>query len=84
MRLSPATRNLLRAGVGVTLAFIYIPLLVIFVYAFNGGTTLKWPLDGLTTEWFGKALEDDGERGGERQVVGVVGEDDVADELRVG
>jgi putative spermidine/putrescine transport system permease protein len=62
MRLSSATRNLLRTGVGVTLAFIYIPLLVIFVYAFNGGTTLKWPLDGLTTEWFGKALEDDGAR----------------------
>ena len=34
---------LLRAGVGVTLAFIYIPLIVIAIYAFNGGTTLEWP-----------------------------------------
>ena len=62
MRLSPATRNLLRTGVGITLAFIYIPLVVVAIYAFNGGTTLKWPLDGLTTEWFGKALENDGAR----------------------
>ncbi len=29
--------NLLRAGVGLTLAFIYVPLIVIAVYAFNGG-----------------------------------------------
>ena len=62
MRLSPATRNLLRVGVGITLAFIYIPLIVVAVYAFNGGTTLKWPLDGLTTEWFGEAIKDSGAR----------------------
>jgi putative spermidine/putrescine transport system permease protein len=37
MRLSPATRNLLRGGVAITLAFIYIPLIVIAIYAFNGG-----------------------------------------------
>jgi putative spermidine/putrescine transport system permease protein len=62
MRLSPPTRNLLRVGVGITLAFIYIPLIVIAIYAFNGGTTLKWPLDGVTTEWFGKAIQDEGAR----------------------
>jgi putative spermidine/putrescine transport system permease protein len=62
MRLSRQTRNYLRVGVGVTLAFIYFPLLVIFVYAFNGGVTLKWPLDGLTTRWFSEALQDDGAR----------------------
>jgi putative spermidine/putrescine transport system permease protein len=60
MRLSPATRNLLRGGVAVTLAFIYVPLIVIAVYAFNEGTTLSWPLDGLTTEWFPKAVENQG------------------------
>ncbi len=62
MRLSPTTHNLLRLGVGITLAFIYLPLLVILVYAFNAGTTLSWPLDGVTTEWFGKALRDSGFR----------------------
>jgi putative spermidine/putrescine transport system permease protein len=60
MRLSPATRNLLRGGVGITLAFIYVPLIVIAVYAFNGGNTLKWPLDSLTTEWFGEAVKNQG------------------------
>ena len=62
MRLSPTTRNLLRLGVGITLAFIYIPLLVIAIYAFNAGTTLRWPLDGLTTKWFSDALHDSGAR----------------------
>ena len=52
----------MRAGVGVTLAFIYIPLLVIFIYAFNEGRTLAWPLDGVTTKWFSEALQDSGAR----------------------
>src|SRR5215213_5937118 len=62
MTLSPKYRNLLRVGVGITLAFIYIPLLVIAIYAFNGGTTLKWPLDSVTTHWFGDAIHDSGAR----------------------
>jgi putative spermidine/putrescine transport system permease protein len=62
MRLSAGTRNLLRLGTGITLAFIYIPLIVIAIYAFNGGVTLKWPLDGLTTKWFGEAIRDSGAR----------------------
>jgi putative spermidine/putrescine transport system permease protein len=48
--------------VGITLAFIYIPLIVIAIYAFNGGVTLKWPLDGVTTKWFGDAIRDSGAR----------------------
>ena len=62
MTFSPASRNLLRAAVGITLAFIYIPLLVIAIYAFNGGTTLKWPLDSVTTHWFSVTLHDSGAR----------------------
>jgi putative spermidine/putrescine transport system permease protein len=53
---------MLGLGVGVTLAFIYIPLIVIAIYAFNGGTTLSWPLESVTTEWFGKALDNQGAR----------------------
>ena len=33
-------------GVGLTLAFIYIPLVVILIYAFNAGKTLEWPPAG--------------------------------------
>jgi putative spermidine/putrescine transport system permease protein len=62
MRLSPVTRNLLRGGVAVTFAFIYIPLIVIAVYAFNGGTSLAWPPPSLTTEWFGEAIDNSGAR----------------------
>jgi putative spermidine/putrescine transport system permease protein len=62
MRLSRTTENLLRVGVWITLAFIYIPLIVVAIYAFNGGTTFKWPLESLTTEWFPKAFENQGAR----------------------
>jgi putative spermidine/putrescine transport system permease protein len=62
MTFSRRSRNLLRLGVGITLAFIYIPLLVIAIYAFNGGTTLKWPIDGVTTHWFSVAVHDSGAR----------------------
>jgi putative spermidine/putrescine transport system permease protein len=62
VRLSAATRNLLRAGVFVTLAFIYIPLIVIAIYAFNGGNTLQWPPPHLTTHWFGQAVNNSGAR----------------------
>jgi putative spermidine/putrescine transport system permease protein len=62
MRLSRGTRNVLRVGVGITLAFIYIPLIVIGIYAFNGGLTLEWPPPSLTTEWFPKAIDNQGAR----------------------
>jgi putative spermidine/putrescine transport system permease protein len=42
--------------VGITLAFIYIPLIVIAIYAFNKGITLKWPPESLSTKWFGEAF----------------------------
>ncbi len=60
MRLSRRAQALLRIGVGVTLAFIYIPLIVIAIYAFNGGATLQWPPTSLTTHWFGVAVNDQG------------------------
>jgi putative spermidine/putrescine transport system permease protein len=62
MRLSPATRNLLRGGVAITLAFIYLPLIVIAIYAFNGGGSLEWPPPSLTAHWFGDAIQNSGAR----------------------
>ncbi len=59
MRLSRRAQALLRLAVGLGLAFIYIPLIVIGIYAFNSSKILKWPPPGLTTEWFGKAFESD-------------------------
>jgi len=62
MRLSRPTGILLRLGVGLTLLFIYIPLVVIGVYAFSSATTLEWPPPGFTLEWFSKAVENAGAR----------------------
>jgi putative spermidine/putrescine transport system permease protein len=56
MRLSRSSRISLRIVVAIVLAFIYIPLIVIFIYAFNGGATQQWPPSSLTTHWFGVAI----------------------------
>jgi putative spermidine/putrescine transport system permease protein len=62
MRLSGRSQALLRVGVGITLAFIYVPLIVIAIYAFNAGNTLEWPPPGLTAHWFSVAVGDNGAR----------------------
>jgi putative spermidine/putrescine transport system permease protein len=53
---------LLRSAAGVTLAFIYLPLLVIGLYAFNERRTLAWPIPGLTVKWFERAIDNPGVR----------------------
>jgi putative spermidine/putrescine transport system permease protein len=62
MRLTRRARVLLRTAVGAALAFIYIPLLVIVIYAFNSSKILKWPPPGLTLDWFTKAFESESAR----------------------
>jgi putative spermidine/putrescine transport system permease protein len=59
---SRLTRVLLRLGAGATLAFIYLPLVVIAVYAFNENISQTWPIDHYTTKWFGQAWRDEGVR----------------------
>jgi putative spermidine/putrescine transport system permease protein len=59
---SRLTRVLLRVGSGLTLAFIYLPLVLIAVYAFNKSVTQSWPIDSFTTKWFSTAYHDDGVR----------------------
>jgi putative spermidine/putrescine transport system permease protein len=53
---------LLRLATAATLAFIYIPLLVIALYAFNESITQGWPIAGYTTDWFGEAWRDENVR----------------------
>ena len=62
MRLSRRSSLLLRLGAGFTLAFIYIPLIVIVIYAFSSARTFEWPPPGLTLEWFDKAFDNTGAR----------------------
>jgi putative spermidine/putrescine transport system permease protein len=59
MRLSRRSAHLLRLGVAVGLAFIYIPLIVLAIYAFNASNILEWPPPGLTLDWFPKAVENE-------------------------
>jgi putative spermidine/putrescine transport system permease protein len=59
---SPLTRIALRVATALTLAFIYLPLLVIALYAFNDSRTQAWPIHGLTLRWFSKALDNQGAR----------------------
>jgi putative spermidine/putrescine transport system permease protein len=51
-------RALLKFGTGVTLLFLYVPLVILFLYAFSKGITRSWPPDLWTTEWFVKAWQD--------------------------
>src|SRR5215475_3605145 len=57
MRLSRRSTILLRIAVAIGLAFIYIPLIILAIYAFNASKILEWPPPGLTLEWFPKAFE---------------------------
>ncbi|HEV2812998.1 MAG TPA: ABC transporter permease [Solirubrobacteraceae bacterium] len=62
MRLSRGTRIFLRVGTGLTLAFIYIPLILIVLYAFNENRIQTWPIPGFTLDWFEKAIDNPGAR----------------------
>jgi len=62
MHISNGMRWVLRAGTAITLAFIYIPLIVIAIYAFNESRSQAWPIDGLTLEWFDRAINNPGVR----------------------
>jgi putative spermidine/putrescine transport system permease protein len=62
MELGRPARWLLRIGTAFTLLFLYSPLLVIALYAFNSRRTLKWPIPGLTFDWFEKAFHNPGVR----------------------
>ncbi|HEY1854656.1 MAG TPA: ABC transporter permease [Solirubrobacterales bacterium] len=62
MRLSKQAKALLGIAVAVALAFIYIPLIVIAIQAFNASKILKWPPPGFTLEWFSKAFESESAR----------------------
>ena len=55
---SRLTRILLRVGAGATLVFIYLPLLLVGLYAFNRNVTQGWPIENFSTKWFSVAFHD--------------------------
>jgi len=59
---SSLVRRLLWFGSGITLAFLYLPIVVLVLYAFNSARVQRWPIDGFSTKWFGEAFGNDGAR----------------------
>jgi putative spermidine/putrescine transport system permease protein len=62
MHLSRASRWTLRIGTAITLLFLYFPLAVIALYAFNERRIQTWPIPGFTLDWWQKAYENTGVR----------------------
>ena len=46
------TRIWLRIWVALVLLFLFTPIVLIFVYAFNTSNIQSWPIPGLTLKWF--------------------------------
>jgi putative spermidine/putrescine transport system permease protein len=53
-------RLAVRVATLLVLAFIYVPLAIIVLYAFSDQRALAWPIPGFTTRWWSEALADAG------------------------
>lgn len=47
----------LRVYALIYLLFLYAPILLLTIFAFNSGTVIAFPLKGVTTEWFAQMFE---------------------------
>jgi putative spermidine/putrescine transport system permease protein len=52
------TKVALRIWVALILLFLFIPIVLIFVYAFNTSNIESWPIPGLTLKWFTASWND--------------------------
>ena len=52
---SGLARWLIRLGTIFGMVFLYVPILVVVLYAFNPSVAQAWPMPGLTTKWFSAA-----------------------------
>jgi len=62
MTLSLRARAIITAIAVFVLAAVYFPLLVVLVNSFNASRVFSWPPPSYTTDWWGKALHNDGVR----------------------
>ncbi len=49
-------RIALRVVTAVVIAFLYLPLVILAIYAFNPSRLQVWPPTGFTLHWFGEAI----------------------------
>jgi putative spermidine/putrescine transport system permease protein len=47
----------LRIAAMLTLAFIYIPIMLVVIFSFNANRVASWPPSGFSLEWWQRALE---------------------------
>jgi len=52
---SRSGRIAIRVFSWLVISFIYVPLLIVAMYAFSGSVGQKWPIEEYTTRWFGVA-----------------------------
>ncbi|HEY7659132.1 MAG TPA: ABC transporter permease [Actinomycetota bacterium] len=51
-------RILIKAGTVFTLVFLYVPIAIVVLYAFNDSIGQAWPIEDFTLKWFGIAWRD--------------------------
>jgi putative spermidine/putrescine transport system permease protein len=56
---SRLARVLLRLATGLILAFLYLPLVILAIYAFNDSRTQVWPPTSFTFRWFVDAAQNE-------------------------
>jgi putative spermidine/putrescine transport system permease protein len=62
MNLSRGARAALAAFMGLGLAVIYLPLVVVLISSFNTDRTFGWPPSGLTFDWWTSTFHNTGAR----------------------
>src|SRR5690242_21237877 len=55
---SRGLRAVLRVWVALVLAFLFIPIVLIVLYAFNSSNIESWPIAGFSLHWFSVAWHD--------------------------
>jgi putative spermidine/putrescine transport system permease protein len=55
---SRTSRWMLRLWVTVVLLFLFLPIVIVVLYAFNSSNVQSWPIAGLSTKWFAVAWHD--------------------------
>jgi putative spermidine/putrescine transport system permease protein len=53
------TKLALGVWTGLVVLFLWLPLVLIMVYAFNASNVQSWPIPGFTTKWFHAAWQAD-------------------------
>jgi putative spermidine/putrescine transport system permease protein len=55
---SRTTKLALGAFTALVILFLWVPIVIICLYAFNSSNVQSWPIAGLTLKWFGPAIHD--------------------------